>query len=77
MVQRCMGEHHAEPLHRQDRSAAEQVRGAVDGFSVALLVTPTPGSFVAQSWMRADPELQPVVAEARAALGRLTGEPRR
>jgi serine/threonine-protein kinase len=34
-------------------------------------------SFVAQSWMRADPELQPVVAEARAALSRLTGEPRR
>ena len=34
-------------------------------------------SFVAQSWRRADPELQPVVAEARAALSRLTGEPRR
>jgi serine/threonine-protein kinase len=33
-------------------------------------------SFVAQSWRRADPELQPVVAEARAALGRLTAEPR-
>jgi serine/threonine-protein kinase len=34
-------------------------------------------SFVAQSWRLADPELQPVVAEARAALSRLTGEPRR
>ena len=34
-------------------------------------------SFVAQSWMHADPELQPVVAEARAVLGRLTGEPAR
>jgi hypothetical protein len=34
-------------------------------------------SFVAQSWRHADPELQPVVAEARAALSRLTGEPRR
>jgi protein kinase-like protein len=34
-------------------------------------------SFVAQSWRRADPQLQPVVAEARAALSRLTGEPRR
>jgi serine/threonine-protein kinase len=34
-------------------------------------------SFVAQSWRHADPELQPVVAEARAALGRLTAEPRR
>jgi hypothetical protein len=33
-------------------------------------------SFVAQSWRRADPELQPAVAEARAALSRLTGEPR-
>jgi serine/threonine-protein kinase len=33
-------------------------------------------SFVAQSWRQADPELQPVVAEARAALGRLTAEPR-
>jgi hypothetical protein len=34
-------------------------------------------SFVAQSWRRADAELQPVVAEARVALSRLTGEPRR
>jgi hypothetical protein len=34
-------------------------------------------SFVAQSWRRADPQLQPVVAEARNALSRLTGEPRR
>jgi serine/threonine-protein kinase len=34
-------------------------------------------SLVAQSWMHADPELQPVVAEARAALSRLTDERRR
>jgi serine/threonine-protein kinase len=34
-------------------------------------------SFVTKSWMHADPELQPVVAEGRAALSRLTGEPRR
>jgi tetratricopeptide (TPR) repeat protein len=33
-------------------------------------------SFVTQSWRQTDPELQPVVAEARAALGRLTAEPR-
>jgi hypothetical protein len=34
-------------------------------------------SFVAQIWRHADPELQPVVAEARAALSRLTAEPSR
>jgi hypothetical protein len=34
-------------------------------------------SIVVQSWMHPDSELQPVVAEARAALGRLTAEPRR
>lgn len=33
-------------------------------------------AFVAQSWRHADPEFQPAVAEARAALGRLTAEPR-
>lgn len=33
-------------------------------------------SFVVQSWRHADRELQPVVTEARAALGRLTAEPR-
>jgi len=33
--------------------------------------------FVAQAWLHADPELQPYVAEARAALQRLTGEPAR
>jgi eukaryotic-like serine/threonine-protein kinase len=31
--------------------------------------------FVADAWRNADPELQPLVQEARAALGRLTGEP--
>jgi tetratricopeptide (TPR) repeat protein len=31
--------------------------------------------YVAQLWLHADPELQPVVAEAREALTRLTGEP--
>ncbi|HYT62694.1 MAG TPA: hypothetical protein VEL50_02270, partial [Gemmatimonadales bacterium] len=34
-------------------------------------------SFVAAVWMHADPELQPYVAEARAALARLGAEPRR
>ena len=33
-------------------------------------------AFVADSWRNADPELQPVVEEARAALARLSGEPR-
>lgn len=33
--------------------------------------------FVAQAWLHADPELQPVVVEARAAIVRLGGEPRR
>ncbi len=33
-------------------------------------------SFVAAVWMHADPELQPYVAEARAALKRLSTEPR-
>ncbi len=33
--------------------------------------------FVTETWRRADPELQPLVAEARQALGRLTAEPRR
>jgi len=33
-------------------------------------------SFVAAVWMHADPELQPYVAEARAALKRLSAEPR-
>jgi hypothetical protein len=33
--------------------------------------------FVLQSWLHADPELQPFVAEARAALQRLGAEPRR
>jgi eukaryotic-like serine/threonine-protein kinase len=33
--------------------------------------------FVADVWRRADPELQPYVTEARKALERLTGEPRR
>jgi len=33
-------------------------------------------SFVAAVWMHADPELQPYVAEARAALKRLSGEAR-
>ena len=32
--------------------------------------------FVADVWRDADPELQPYVAEARAALKRLGGEPR-
>jgi len=32
--------------------------------------------FVADVWRNADPELQPYVAEARAALSRLSGEPR-
>ena len=32
--------------------------------------------FVADVWRNADPELQPYVAEARAALKRLGGEPR-
>jgi hypothetical protein len=31
--------------------------------------------YVAQVWRYADPELQPVVAEVREALTRLTGEP--
>jgi hypothetical protein len=30
--------------------------------------------FVAQAWLHADPELQPVVAEARAAITRLDGK---
>jgi hypothetical protein len=34
-------------------------------------------SYVAGMWAQADPELQPFVAEAREALGRLSGEPRR
>ena len=34
-------------------------------------------SFVARTWMHADPELQPIVGEARAALARLTEEPKR
>jgi len=34
-------------------------------------------SFVAAVWIHADPELQPYVAEARAALARLAAEPRR
>ncbi len=33
-------------------------------------------AFVADSWRHADPELQPVVEEARTALARLSGEPR-
>ncbi|PYO96941.1 MAG: hypothetical protein DMD61_13320 [Gemmatimonadetes bacterium] len=33
--------------------------------------------FVADVWRNADPELQPYVTEARAALRRLSGEPRR
>jgi serine/threonine-protein kinase len=33
-------------------------------------------AFVVDSWHQADPELQPVVEEARAALARLSGEPR-
>jgi hypothetical protein len=33
--------------------------------------------YVAGMWRQADPELQPFVAEARQALGRLTAEPRR
>ncbi len=33
-------------------------------------------SFVARVWVNADPSLQPLVAEARAALGRLSAEPR-
>lgn len=33
--------------------------------------------FVADVWRNADPELQPYVEEAKAALGRLGGEPRR
>jgi len=32
--------------------------------------------FVAEVWLHADPELQPYVAEAKAALMRLAGEPR-
>jgi hypothetical protein len=32
--------------------------------------------YVARVWRHADPELQPVVAEAREALTRLTSEPR-
>jgi serine/threonine-protein kinase len=32
---------------------------------------------VTEAWRRPDPELQPLVAEARQALGRLTAEPRR
>jgi tetratricopeptide (TPR) repeat protein len=34
-------------------------------------------TYVAVLWRNADPELQPYVAEARAGLARLTGEPRR
>jgi eukaryotic-like serine/threonine-protein kinase len=34
-------------------------------------------SFVAKSWIHADPQLQPVVAETRTALARLTEEPKR
>jgi eukaryotic-like serine/threonine-protein kinase len=34
-------------------------------------------SFVARTWMHADPELQPTVSEARVALARLTEEPKR
>jgi serine/threonine-protein kinase len=33
--------------------------------------------FVAQAWLHADPELQPVVAEARASIVRLAGAPSR
>jgi len=32
--------------------------------------------FVSEVWINADPELQPYVAEAKAALKRLVGEPR-
>jgi serine/threonine-protein kinase len=32
--------------------------------------------FVVDAWRHADPELQPYVAEARRALGRLTSEPK-
>ena len=34
-------------------------------------------AFVANSWQNADPELQPFVQEAKAALQRLVAEPRR
>jgi len=34
-------------------------------------------AFVADVWRHADPELQPYVAEAKAALQRLSAEPRR
>jgi hypothetical protein len=33
--------------------------------------------FVLQAWRNPDPELQPFVSEARAALGRLNAEPRK
>ena len=34
-------------------------------------------SFVLDAWRDPDPELLPIVDEARAALARLTGEPQR
>ena len=34
-------------------------------------------AFVVEAWRDPDPELLPMVEEARAALARLTGEPRR
>jgi hypothetical protein len=34
-------------------------------------------TFVTDAWRNADPELQPMVDEARAALARLVAEPRR
>ena len=33
--------------------------------------------FVLQAWLQGDPEVHAVVAEARAAIARLGGEPRR
>jgi len=58
-----------EPLIALERGRILERLGDRAGAAVAF-------GFVAAIWRDADPELQPYVAEARAALVRLGGEPR-
>lgn len=62
--------HAGEPLWRLERARVQERLGNRDK---AI----TEYRFVADVWRHADPELQPYVEEAKAALKRLGGEPRR
>ena len=71
----------SEPLHDHDLTTPSEVLWALEQARVSERVgdreTAVEGyAFVAAAWRAADPELQPLVREAKEGLARLNAEPR-